>query len=367
MNVPFLDLKKITESFEPQLSQTIQQVVTSGWYLNGEQNQRFETAFAQYIGTDYCIGVGNGLDALTLILTACKACYHWQDQDEVIVPAFTFIATAEAISRAGLQPVFCDVNADFLIDPSCIEARITPRTRAIMPVHLYGKVCDFLRIQPIAEKYRLKIIEDAAQAHGASLGGKKAGNWGDAAGFSFYPGKNLGALGDGGAVTTNDPELARYVRKLANYGAEKKYHHEVLGCNSRLDEIQAAVLRVKLQRLDEDNERRRAIAAIYSEGIHHPAVQIPYQGDTRQSVFHIYPIRTQNRLSLQQYLHEEGIDTLIHYPIAVHQQMAYQPYHLQKYPMAEALAAEELSLPMSPLLTPEEAHYIVEKINLYNL
>ena len=367
MIVPFLDLQKITESFEPQLSQAVNQVVTSGWYLNGEQNQYFEKEFSQYIGTDFCVGVGNGLDALTLILTAMKELYHWQDQDEVIVPALTFIATAEAISRAGLRPVFCEVNEDFLLSTAHLPALITQATRAIVPVHLYGKVCDMVKIREIATTAHLKVIEDAAQAHGASLNGIKAGNWGDAAGFSFYPGKNLGALGDGGAVTTCDPELASYVRKLANYGAEKKYHHEVLGCNSRLDEIQAAVLRVKLPRLDEDNRRRRAIAAIYSAEIKNPALRIPYQGDTTESVFHIYPIRTRNREALQSYLHQEGIETLIHYPIAVHQQTAYRQFNQQIFPMAENLAAEELSLPMSPLLTPEEALYIVEKINLYNL
>ena len=367
MNLPFLNLKAITNSFEPELSAKVQQVVTSGWYLNGAQNQAFEKEFAAFIGTRYCIGVGNGLDALTLILTALKDINHWDDNDEIIVPAFTFIATAEAISRTGLQPVFCDVQEDFLIDTTKIPALITSKTKALLPVHLYGKVCNMTEIKKIAAQYQLKIFEDAAQAHGAQLAGKRAGNLGNAAGFSFYPGKNLGALGDGGAVTTNDPELAHYVRKLANYGAEKKYHHEVLGCNSRLDEMQAAVLRVKLPRLDEDNQRRQAIARIYSEGIQNRLIQIPYHGDTDSSVFHIYPVCTASRENLQQYLHDAGIETLIHYPVAVHQQAAYQQYHNTSCPVAERIAREELSLPMSPLMTPEEAHFIVEKLNLYHL
>lgn len=367
MNLPFLNLQAITDSFEPELSEAVNRVVRSGWYLNGDENRHFEEEFAAYTGTRHCIGVGNGLDALTLTLTAMKQLYGWHDDDEVIVPAFTFIATAEAISRAALRPVFCDVADDFLMDPDDLLPLLNGRTRALLPVHLYGKMCRMPQLLDIARNHGLKVIEDAAQAHGATCNGKKAGSCGDAAGFSFYPGKNLGALGDGGAVTTDDDELARRIRILANYGAERKYHHELQGCNSRLDELQAAVLRVKLRRLDEDNRRRRETAAVYSRGIQHPDVLLPYGGRTDESVFHIYPVRCRHRDRLQQYLAEQGIGTLCHYPVALHRQEAYPLHQQEQHPRAEAFAAEELSLPMSPLVTPEEAHYIVEKINRFIL
>ena len=367
MKIPFLDLKAITASFEPELSAAVTETIQSGWYLNGIQNKSFEKEFAQYVGAKFCIGVGNGLDALTLILTAMKQLEGWKNRDEVIVPAMTFIATAEAVNRAGLTPVFCDVTDDFVINPDLIVDKITPQTRAILPVHLYGKMGDMVALQVIAQVHGLKLIEDAAQAHGANFYGQRAGSIGDAAGFSFYPGKNLGALGDGGAVTTNNKKLAERVRMLANYGARKKYFHEKKGCNSRLDEMQAAILRVKLHRLDEDNQRRQEIARAYSEGIHNPLVKIPYDGICEESIFHVYPIRCKQRDALQTYLAEAGIETLIHYPVAVHQQKAYGYNNAESYPVAEAIAAEELSLPMSPLMTKEETEYIIEKINLFNL
>lgn len=367
MKVPFLDLKAITASFEPELSSAAVATIQSGWYLNGEQNKLFEKEFANYIGTEFCIGVGNGLDALTLILSAMKQLEGWKNHDEVIVPAMTFIATAEAVNRAGLTPIFCDVTENGVINPDLIVDRLTPRTRAILPVHLYGNPCDMVALQVIAQVYGLKLIEDAAQAHGADFYGQRVGSIGDAAGFSFYPGKNLGALGDGGAVTTNNKKLAERVRMLANYGAKKKYCHERKGCNSRLDEIQAAVLRVKLRRLDADNQLRKKVAQTYNEGIDNPLIQIPYMGDIAESVFHIYPIRCKHRDQLQSYLAEAGIETLIHYPAAVHQQRAYGTYEKESYPVAEAIAQEELSLPMSPLLTEDELAYIIKTINLFQL
>ena len=367
MKVPFLDLKSITESFEPQLSAAVSDTINSGWYLNGEQNKAFEKEFGEFIGTKYCIGVGNGLDALTLILCAMKQLGGWKNHDEVIVPAMTFIATAEAVNRANLTPIFCDVTEDFVINPDIIVDKISPKTRAILPVHLYGKTCDMAALQVISQVHGLKLIEDAAQAHGADFYGQRVGNLSDAAGFSFYPGKNLGALGDGGAITTNDKRLAERVRMLANYGAKKKYEHERKGYNSRLDEIQAAILRVKLHRLDKDNALRKNVAQAYNNGINNPLIQKPYSEDTTDSVFHIYPIRCKNRNALQKYLAEAGIETLIHYPTAVHQQKAYSTYNQEKYPIAESIAEEELSLPMSSLLTDSEIAYIIKTINLFNL
>ncbi|EJX09248.1 glutamine--scyllo-inositol transaminase [gut metagenome] len=367
MKIPFLDLKAINASFEPQLSAAVAEVVHSGWYLNGKANQAFEKAFAQYTGTQYAIGVANGLDALTLILRALKILRQWPDNAEVVVPAMTFIASAEAVNRAGLIPVFCDVNADGLMDPQAVEEHLSPRTKALLPVHLYGKLCDMNALSAIASHHHLALIEDAAQAHGACDGRWKAGNCGCAAGFSFYPGKNLGALGDGGAVTTNDAELAHCIRMLANYGAAVKYHHDILGCNSRLDEIQAAVLLIKLKRLDADNENRRRVAQRYAKGINNPLLRLPYQGDCQKSVFHIYPIRCAQRDALQTFLRERGIETLIHYPVAVHRHGAYAEFNAMHYSQAETLASEELSLPISPIMKDEEIDYIINQLNLFKL
>ncbi len=364
--IPFLDLKKITEKYQPELMQALAEVVDSGWYLRGKQTARFEKAFAAYCGTSRCVSVANGLDALTLILQAMKQLNAWTDEAEIIVPAFTFIASGEAVSRAGLHPVYCDVNEDFLIDISKIEGHITPQTRAILPVHLYGKMCDMEALHAICEKHRLKIVEDAAQAHGARRKNRRAGNClSDAAAFSFYPGKNLGALGDAGAVVTNDEALAEYVRMLANYGAKKKYEHEVPGANSRMDELQAAVLLCKLPHLDEENERRRAIAKIYSEGIRHRDILIPYGGEVAESVFHIYPIRTSRREELMDFLAQRGIETLIHYPLPLHKQAAYAQHASESHPMGEIIARTELSLPISPVMSDEEAHYLVQTLNQF--
>lgn len=367
MNVPFLDLKAVNARFASALAVAGRDVLRSGWYIYGTQCQAFEQEFSRYVGTACCVGTANGLDALTLILQAMKLKEGWSDGAEVIVPAFTFIATAEAVNRAGLTPVFCDVDENFTLDVRNAESLVTPHTCALLPVHLYGHMADMPALLALARRRGLKVVEDAAQAHGATLDGRKAGSWGDAAAFSFYPGKNLGALGDAGAVTTDDEALAGLIRMLGNYGARKKYYHEVLGANSRLDELQAACLRVKLPALDRDNRRRQAIARIYAESIRHPDIRLPYAGDADASVFHIYPIRTPRRAELQSYLSRAGIGTLIHYPLPLHRQAAYASYHALSFPHAEQAAAEELSLPISPVLTDEEADYVATTLNHFSL
>lgn len=366
-DIKYLDLRKITEAFEPELSQAIQKVIQSGWFLYGSETQLFEQEFADYCGVAGCLGVANGLDALTLILKSYKLLEGWADGDEVIVPAFTFIASAGAIERAGLCSVFCDVSSDdYLLDSALIEPLITPRTRAILPVHLYGRVCDMESLCRLADAHGLKIIEDCAQAHGAcSEQDKKAGSLGHAAAFSFYPGKNLGALGDGGAIVSNDKELLAEAHTIANYGMSVKYVHPIPGINSRLDELQAAVLRVKLRRLDDANACRRHIARSYDEGIANPLLRLPYAEacGERKSVYHIYPIFCKERDKLQCYLEQQGIHTQIHYPIPVHKQGAYQEWNQCRFPVAECLAKTELSLPLNPALTQNEVDHIIDKLN----
>jgi dTDP-4-amino-4,6-dideoxygalactose transaminase len=366
-SVKFLDLQKINKQYEPELSRAIQQVVASGWYILGQQVQQFEEAFAKYCGVEYCLGVANGLDALILILNGYMELGKLQKGDEVIVPANTFIATVLAVSERGLKPVFVEPNpVTFNIEPTAIEAAITPKTKAIMPVHLYGQAVDMAALMNLAEQQQLLVIEDAAQAHGAYAQDKRVGNWGHAAGFSFYPGKNLGALGDGGAVTTNDPELAQVVKTLRNYGSEKKYHNQYIGINSRLDEIQAAALLVKLKYLDADTQKRRAIAARYNQEIKNTAIQLPaWDMEKLGHVFHLYVIRTANRAALQAYLEARGIQTVVHYPIAPHQQAAYTEYHHWSLPITEQLHQEVLSLPISPVLTPAEVDYVIQSLNAY--
>ena len=364
--ISFLDIKKITESFQPTLSQTIDNVVNSGWYLNGKELTSFEHAFAQFIGVQHCVGVGNGLDALTLIFKSLKDLNDWENEAEVIVPTMTFIASAQAICRAGLRPVFCDVSPNsYIVTPANVVPCIGPRTRALLLVHLYGNSCDFNSFQQLASHHNLKIIEDAAQAHGGYYpSGERVGSLGNAAAFSFYPGKNLGALGDGGAVVTNDKELAKRVRMYANYGAQQKYHHELQGYNSRLDELQAAVLTLKLARLDEDNKKRSKIAGIYQSYIKNPTITIP-QYALDSSVFHIFPIFAKNKGKFQNYLKQVGIETLCHYPIPVHKQKAFEQYNSQTFSISEYIATHEVSLPISPVLTKKEALYIAEAINNY--
>ena len=365
--IPYYSLQLITQSFEPQLSEAIARVTASGWYLQGKENERFEHAFANYCQTTYCVGVGNGMDAISLILMAYQEMGVMQQGDEVIVPADTCIATIIGILRGGMKPVLCEPTLDTCnIDPTRIEALITDKTRAILPVHLYGQCAEMEPICQLAAKHQLKVIEDCAQAHGAIYKGKRVGSWGDAAAFSFYPSKNLGALGDGGAVTTNDAEVARLVRILGNYGSSAKYVHDFQGINSRLDEMQAAILAVKLPRLDEDNTRRRQVARRYQSEITNPLIRLlPATCQEEENVYHIFPIFTPERERLQAYLTQAGIQTLIHYPIAPHQQKALSEYASFSLPITEQIHREELSLPMSPLLTEKEIDQIIEAVNRF--
>ena len=367
--VKFFELKRLNTSFEPQLSEAITQVLRSGWYLQGTQVKSFEKHFATYIGAKHCILCGNGLEALTLILRSYKRLRGWSDDSEVIVPANTFIATILAIQEAGLQPVLCEpAMADYLLDVKQLSKMVTERTVAILPVHLYGRVCDMTSIRAFAAKTQLVVVEDAAQAHGAMLGDLKAGHLGDAAGFSFYPAKNLGALGDSGCVTTDDDALAEMVRMMANYGSKEKYVNEVPGMNSRTDEIQAAVLDVKLCRLDADNERRRWIANAYMEGIDNPLIVLPrVPKDLREHVFYVFPIRCSYRQQLMDYLCEKGIETLIHYPIPPHQQAALPMFAHLKLPITEQIHREILSLPISPMMSEAEICMVINAINQFNL
>lgn len=364
MNVPFLSLKDITNKYHQEIQDAVTRVVDSGWYLQGKENAAFESDYAQYIGTKHCIGVANGLDALILILRAYMEMGVMKPGDEVIVPANTYIASILAITDNGLVPVLVEPDIHtYQIDDSKIEAAITDRTKAIMIVHLYGKCAYTDKIGQLCKKYNLKLIEDNAQAHGCCYNGTRTGALGDAAGHSFYPGKNLGALGDGGAVTTSDEALAREVRILANYGSSIKYVFKYQGQNSRLDEIHAAVLAVKLKHLDADNARRVEIAQRYLAEITNPKIVLPAACENNNNVYHVFPVRAENRDGLQSYLAEKGIQTLIHYPIAPHKQEAYREWNDRSYPITEEIHQTELSLPMSPTLTDEQVSYVIEAIN----
>lgn len=367
--VPYLDLKKINNSFEPELSDEVSRVVRGGWYLLGRETENFEKLFASYCGTRYCVAVGNGLEALTMILLAYKDMLGWKEGDEVIVPSNTYIASILAVSNAGLTPVLCEPKLkDYLIDAELIEDCITERTRCIMAVHLYGRVCAMDRINAIAAQHGLKVIEDVAQAHGAVLGGRRAGNLCDAAGVSFYPGKNLGALGDAGCVTTNDEELAIRVRTLANYGSLVKYLNEYKGRNSRMDEVHAAALTVKLKRLDEDNEKRRHVAEMYDKGITNPLIIKPVPAEDREeNVYHIYPIRCPNRDALKEYLDSNGVQTMVHYPIPPHKQRAYKEWNDRTYRISERIHREILSLPISPVMTDRQVERVISLINSFSV
>lgn len=358
--IPFLDLKAAYQELKDELDACVQRVISSGWYILGEELEAFESAFAAYCGTKYCVGVGNGLDALHLVLRA----YDIGHGDEVLVPSHTFIATWLAVTFAGAKPVAVDIADDdtYNISPNLIESRITPRTKAIVPVHLYGRPSDMAPINRLASQYGLRVIEDAAQAHGAVYQGRRAGSLGDAAAFSFYPGKNLGALGDGGAVTTNDAELAERLRRLRNYGSSKKYVHEVIGMNSRLDPIQAAVLNVKLRHLEEWNARRRAIAECYRLELADTNAVMPATGLGIEPVYHLFVIRTPQRDMLQRRLTEVGIETLIHYPTPPHQQEAYRNAHYESMPVAELVSREVLSLPMGPHLAIDDVREVARHI-----
>ena len=359
--IKFLDLKAINEQYRIEMEASIKRVLDSGWYLLGKEIESFEKEFSEYCGVKHAVGCANGLDALKLIIRA----YGFGPGDEVIAPANTYIASLISISANGATPVLVepDINT-YLIDPEKIEAAITSRTKAIMVVHLYGRAMDMTRILEIAKRYNLKVIEDSAQAHGAMFDGKRVGNLGDASGFSFYPGKNLGCLGDGGAVTTNDDELAEKIRALRNYGSDVKYHFPYRGTNSRLDEIQAALLRVKLPHLDNDNAIRRRIAERYCSEIKNPNVILPHlPDDAMQNVWHVFPVRVQNRAGFQQYLSDNGIQTVIHYPIPPHRQPAYVEWHGLTLPITEKIHEEIISLPISPVMAEEEVSKVVDVIN----
>ena len=368
-NIPFLSLKDVTALHGAEINAAVSRVVNSGWYLQGEENKKFEENYADFIGTKYCVGCANGLDALIWIFRAYIELGVMQVGDEVIVPANTYIATILAITENGLKPILVEPKLNTLeIDDDRIEEVITPRTKAICIVHLYGRNAYTEKIGDICKKHNLKLIEDNAQAHGCKTqDGCVTGSIGDAAGHSFYPGKNLGALGDGGAVTTSDEKLARTIRALANYGSQKKYVFKYTGRNSRLDEIQAAILDVKLKYLEEDNQHRKEMAHIYYENIKNPLVTLPDLLPDSQNVYHIFPIRVGEgkRDTLQKYLADYGVGTVIHYPIPPHLQVAYQYLGYKKgdFPIAEKYANEVLSLPMYNGMSEEEQTYVIEKLN----
>lgn len=370
MKVPFLSLKDVTAMHGEEIQAAVKRVIDSGWYLQGKENEAFECNYADYIGTKYCIGCANGLDALIWIYRAYIELGVMQPGDEVIVPANTYIASILAITENGLTPVLIEPNPDTLeIDDNRIEAAITSRTKSILIVHLYGRLAMTEKIADLCKKHDLKLVEDNAQAHGCKYNGKRTGSLGDGAGHSFYPGKNLGALGDGGAVTTNDEDLAKAIRALANYGSQKKYVFKYSGRNSRLDEIQAAILDVKLRHLDEDIRLRQQVADFYYEHISNPLVTLPKRLPHDENVYHLFPILVKNgkRDALHDYLAENGVGTVIHYPIAPHKQECYanESWNTpqQNLPITESLADEELSLPMSPCLTQEQMEWVVICVN----
>ena len=369
--IEFLNLKAVNEKNKEVLLQAIERVMQSGWFILGEEVKNFETAFASYCGTKHCIGVANGLDALILILEAYKEMGFMKAGDEVIVPSNTYIASILAISKAGLVPVLVEPDIHTcLINSALIEEKITERTKAMMPVHLYGQLCNMEPINAIAKKHGLKVIEDSAQSHGALLNGKRSGNLGDASGFSFYPGKNLGALGDAGAITTNDDELAGIIKALRNYGSHIKYQNIYRGINSRLDEMQAALLSVKLKSLDADNQYRRMIAQYYISHINNDQIILPVKKETAVAdllshVWHVFTVRIADRNKLQEYLAQNGIQTVIHYPIPPHKQAAYKEWKDLSYPISEEIHQQIISLPISPVITEKDVKFIVDIINKY--
>ena len=384
MQVPFLSLKDVTNMHGEEIREAARRVIDSGWYLQGKENELFELHYADYIGTKYCIGCANGLDALIWIWRAYIELGVMQPGDEVILPANTYIATILAITENGLKPVLIEPRHETLeIDDSLIEAAITSRTKAICIVHLYGRCACTQKILDLCKKYNLKLVEDNAQAHGCRFNGERTGSLGDAAGHSFYPGKNLGALGDAGAVTTNNPELAAAIRALANYGSQKKYVFKYTGRNSRLDEIQAAILDVKLKYLDEDIKKRQEVAAYYYDYINNPLIELPERLTNENNVYHLFPILVkvstlsfregmtakEMRDALHDYLAEQGIGTVIHYPIAPHKQECYanEAWNIPQLslPITEMLADSELSLPISPCMNKEQMEYVVKCINDY--
>jgi len=364
--IPFLNLKQINLRYKKEIMDKIDVLIESGWYIRGEFCNQFEEEFSRFCGTKFCIGVGNGLDALSLIFRAYKELGIMQDYDEVIVPSNTYIASILSITENNLKPVLVEPNFDdFLIDPTKIESKITSKTKAIMVVHLYGQTCQMNEIKTIAKKFNLKIIEDAAQSHGAYFDDIRCGNLGDAAGFSFYPTKNLGAIGDAGAVTTNDKKLREVIFALANYGSHVKYENLYKGINSRLDEIQACILLVKLKYLDEDTQRRRVISQRYIEYIDNKFIIVPKAKIELNHVWHLFTIRTKNRNKMSNFLIENGIQTSIHYPIPPHKQKAYIEWKNTSYPISEKIHKEILSLPMGSFLKNNDINKIIETVNKY--
>lgn len=370
--IPFLDLKNINQQYRTELIEACTRVIDSGWYICGNELEQFEKNFAEYCGVNFAVGVANGLDALILTLRAWKELGILKDGDEVIVPSNTYIASILAITANNLKPVLVEPNiGTYNIDPSKIEAAITPRTKVILPVHLYGQLAPMPQIMEIAKKHNLLVLEDSAQSHGAQIENRKAGNWGDASGFSFYPGKNLGALGDAGVITTNDEKLAQMLRALRNYGSHEKYKNLVPGINSRLDEIQAAMLDVKLKFLDKETQHRRKIANLYLTEIRNPFIKLPLKDIKaevfQQHVWHLFVIRTEHREALQKYLAENGVQTLIHYPIPPHKQQAYKEWNHLSYPISEQIHAEVMSLPIGPTLNLDDANKVIQICNNFKV
>lgn len=371
MKIPFLSFNDLHQPIKQDLLKAFEEVIDSNWFILGEKVKTFEKEFADYCRIKNCIGVANGLDALILILEGYKELGLMKEGDEVIVPSNTYIASILAVSKAGFKPVLVEPNINtYLIDENLIEQKITSKSKAILPVHLYGRLCNMEATNSIAKKHNLKVIEDCAQSHGASLNGIRCGNLGDAAGFSFYPGKNLGALGDGGAVTTNDDALAEAISALRNYGSLKKYENIYQGFNSRLDEIQAAFLSIKLKGLEHDNKIRRKIAQYYVEHLNNSDIILPASKQTNiedlySNVWHVFAVRVENRNRFQTYLTENGIQTVIHYPIPPHKQKAYLEWNNDSYPVSEKIHEQIISLPISPVMKHEDVEMVCKVINCY--
>ena len=366
MMIKFLDLKGVTDNYSDELHEAVNRVVDSGWYLQGNENKRFEENYAKYIGSDYCVGVGNGLDALIWIYRAYIEMGVMKPGDEVIVPANTYIASILAITENGLVPVLVEPKLDTLeIDDDKIEEAITERTKSILIVHLYGRCAYTDKIDDLSKKYHLKLVEDNAQAHGCRFKNQRTGSLGHAAGHSFYPGKNLGAFGDAGAVTTDDKGLAECIRALANYGSQKKYVFKYKGKNSRLDEIHAAVLDVKLRHLEDDNKHRQKIAKYYYDNINNPLIKLPVRLTDENNVYHIFPVLCERRDELQQFLSDNGVQTLIHYPIPPHKQECFKEWKDVSLPVTEQIHNQELSLPISPVISWEDAKQVVKILNSF--
>jgi dTDP-4-amino-4,6-dideoxygalactose transaminase len=364
--IPFLDLRSVNAPYAEELAAAAKRVIDGGWYVHGEEHAAFEREFAAWNGNKHCLGVANGLDALTLTLRAWKELGILADGDEVIVPANTYIASILAITENRLVPLLVEPDPQtYNLAPDRIESALTARTKAILVIHLYGRIAPMPSIMQVATRHGLKVLEDCAQAHGAAMGGRKSGTWGDAAGFSFYPGKNLGALGDGGTVTTDDDSLADVIKALRNYGSHKKYENLYQGPNSRLDEIQAAFLRIKLRHLDRENEVRRDIANTYLDGITNPAVKLPWRVEREEHVWHLYVVRSQCRDSLQKHLAERGVQTQIHYPVPPHHQQAYPCLGHYSLPETESIHREVLSLPISPVMSEEEVESVISAVNTW--